>query len=74
MRYFNLSIFLFAVTLPAFGQVKCDDSVQILQNGEDGRFSIEKTPEHTDWVKMRFIVDESGRASDIKPVDYSTDR
>lgn len=74
MRFAHLSVFLLAVTLPVFGQVKCDESVQILQNGEDDRFSIVKTPEHTDWVKMRFIVDESGIASDIKPVDYSTDR
>lgn len=74
MRFVNLSIFLFAVTLPAFGQVKCDESVQILQNGDDDRFSIEKKSEHTDWVKMRFIVEISGSASDIKPVDYSTHR
>lgn len=73
MRFVNLSIFLFAVTLPAFGQIKCDELVQILQNGENDRFSIEKTSEHTDWVKMCFIVEVSGSASDIKPVDYSTD-
>ncbi|MAD77054.1 MAG: hypothetical protein CML20_20100 [Rheinheimera sp.] len=74
MRLANLSIFLLAVTLPAFGQVKCDETVQILQNGENDRFSLEKTPEQTDWVKMRLIVDKTGSASDIKPVDYSTDR
>ncbi len=74
MRFVNLSVFLLAVTLPAFGQIKCDESVQILQSGEDDRFSIAKKSEHTDWVKMRFTVEVSGSASDIKPVDYSTDR
>jgi hypothetical protein len=51
----------------------CGDQVKLVTPGEDGWFSIEKNTQHTDWVKMRFIIGDDGSITDPKPMEYSTD-
>ena len=51
----------------------CVDQVKQVSQGRDGRFSIEKNVQHTDWVKMRFIIGEDGSITEPKPIDFSSD-
>jgi hypothetical protein len=51
----------------------CGEQIKPVTPGEDGRFSIEKSTQHTDWVKMRFIIGEDGSITDPKPMEYSSD-
>lgn len=51
----------------------CSESIQPVTIGEDGRFSITKSQQHTDWVKVRFIVDTNGHVNDPKPIEHSSD-
>ena len=68
-----LSICLVFVSTSAYALPECPDSVKPIEFGEDGRFSITNTPKHTDWVKMRGIVNKKGRIGDIKPIEHSSD-
>ena len=51
----------------------CNGQVKLVASGEDGRFSIQKTSQHTDCVKMRFIIGKNGSITDPKPIEYSRD-
>ena len=51
----------------------CGEQVNLVTLGKDGRFSIEKNTKHTDWVKMRFIIESDGSITDPKPIEYSSD-
>jgi hypothetical protein len=51
----------------------CGKEVNLVASGEDGRFFIEKNAQHTDWVKMRFIIDKDGSITDPKPMGFSRD-
>ena len=51
----------------------CSDDIIPLEYGESKRFSLEKSSDHTDWVKVRMMISKSGKAGDVKPIEYSSD-
>jgi len=51
----------------------CSEDIVPLESDEDERFSLYQTENHTDWVKVRMMISSSGKAGDIKPIEFSSD-
>lgn len=66
-------VLLSIISYPLMAMDNCGDEVTIVTQGDDGRFSLEKMPRHTDWVKMRFIIGDDGSITDPKPIKFSRD-
>ena len=49
----------------------CPENVVALLYTPNEKFSIDKTDDHTDWVKVQMLISEYGKAISAKPVEYS---
>ena len=71
----GLSILIAGLLGPSAAALEqCSEMVRPLNTDSVGRFSLAQTDQHTDWVTVRFIVDEKGAPNDIKPIAHSADR
>lgn len=64
---------LFLLSSYTYAFESCSEDIVPLEYGDNKRFSLEKTGDHTDWVKVRMMISMSGKAGDIKPIEYSSD-